>query len=319
MDMVSLSGGEFKDVESDADWPLGCYYCKSGDCAKGVWFNEAGGSSKAGAQRICHKHYDPASVKILFVGDSDVDYWDSAPAFPGSFNVGIGGYTTREVAEEVDSWVKDVDPEWVVIVCGENDINGKRPQTKKALSRFKIIVGKFIADGARVIYMGTKPEPDSRELYTEYKYYDQELRKFARSLAQEDAETLPPLQIIDVFVSFTSAKELYNSDRLHMSRLGYRFWNAWVKLAMNGQGTCFRWRDGVCMESTEDPKPSEDLLRRFREGHLSFADAGTWKLSGVFSLVTVVGVASAAVLVKARRREASVLPQHEETCLIDVD
>merc|ERR1711920_349200 len=104
--------------------------------------------------------------------------------------------------------------------------------------------------------------------------------------------------------------------KLHMSRLGYQFWNAWVKLAMNSQGTCFRWRDGVCMESTEDPKPSGDLLRRFREGQLSLADVGAWKLSGVFSLVTGVGVASAAILVKAFRRGASVLPQCEETRLL---
>jgi len=321
MDLVSLNGyHDWQGAESHADWPKGCYYCKSGTCATGVWFNKAGGKSKAGTQRICHKKYDPESVKILFVGDSDIDYWDSTTAFPGSFNVGIGGYTTSDVASEVDSWVGDLDPEWVVLVCGENDIDGKRRETNKALARFKTIVGKFVADGSRVIYMGTKPEPGSRNLYNEYKYYDAQVRKFARSLAS-DASVLPPLQMVDVFVSFTSAKNLYNSDELHMSRLGYRFWNAWVELAMTSQGSCIRWRDGVCMEAAGDPKPAGDMLRRFDEGRLSVAEPETRKVFGAFSLVALVGVAFGLLLKRSRRRGESTLPQceEEEAGLLEVE
>merc|ERR1719469_455957 len=207
----------------------------------------------------------------------------------------------------------------VVLVIGENDIGGKRRPTMQTLARFKTIVGEFIADGSRVIYMGTKPEPDNRDLFREYQYYDAEVRKFARSLAKDNGDAPPPLQMVDVFVSFTSAKDLFNSDKVHMSRLGYKFWNGWVKLAMNSQDACIRWRDGVCMEASGDPKSSADVLRKFDEGRLSMAEVGTWKLSGAFSLATVVGVAAAMVLKKACRRDASVLPQYEETGLLEVD
>jgi len=185
-------------------------------------------------------------VNVLFVGDSDIDYWDSAVAFPGSFNVGIGGYTTADVINEVDQWVADLDPKWAVLVCGENDIDGTRSNTNAALERFTKIVGKLIDDGARVIYLGTKPEPKSKDVYKEYKYYDAHIRKLASALAKDKA--IPPFQMIDVFPSFTSKWELYNSDGLHMSRLGYTFWNGWVKLAMSSPSPCIRWRDGVCVE-----------------------------------------------------------------------
>lgn len=248
LDMVGFSGSTYWSASSESDWPKGCYYCKNTqDCGEGVWFNShSSGQTVTGTHRFCQKGYDPASVQVLFVGDSDIDYWDSSVAFPGSFNVGIGGYTTADVIKEVDQWVADLDPKWAIIVCGENDIGGQRTDTTAAFERFKLIVGKLIGDGARVIYLGTKPEPESKSIYTEYKYYDAQVRKFASELAQDKAN--PPFQMIDVFPSFTSKWELYNSDGLHMSRLGYAFWNGWVKLAMSSPGSCIRWRDGVCVE-----------------------------------------------------------------------
>jgi hypothetical protein len=249
LDMVGMAGWEYNGADSEHNWPKGCYYCKNvKNCAGGVWFNSHdSGSTVEGTFRFCHKQYNPHQVEILFVGDSDIDYWESSTSFPGSMNVGIGGYTTSDVIKEVDQWVADLNPKWVVIVCGENDIDGKREETAAAFDRFKTIVNKFIADGARVIYLGTKPEPGSKNIYDEYKFYDEEIRKWARGLAVPHTG-LPDFQMIDVFKSFTSATELYNSDELHMSRLGYKFWNGWVKIAMGSATPCIRWRDGVCVE-----------------------------------------------------------------------
>jgi len=245
MDVVGLFGDQYKGADAEADWPKGCYLCSgTNNCGDGVWFNKHGtGAPVDGTQRFCAtENYVLDDVRVLFVGDSDIDYWDSGVAFPGSFNVGVGGYTTQDVNKEVDQWVKELDPNWVVIVCGENDINKKRWVTEAALKRFKSIVGKFIDDGANVIYLGTKPEPGSKKLYPEYTFYDQQLRKYASQLGGK-------FQMIDVFKSFSSEKELYNTDKLHMSRLGYKLWNGWVKLAMTSTTPCVLWRDGVCMEA----------------------------------------------------------------------
>jgi len=251
LDMTGMSGGDYKGTQSENNWPKGCYLVPD---QNGVWFNthpQGGVDSSQGTRRFCQNGYDPKAVDIVFVGDSDIDFWDSAVAFPGSFNVGIGGYTTQDVYGEVDQWVADLDPQWVVLVCGENDIEaGNREATDNALTRFKTIVGKFIADGSRVIALGTKPEPGSKELYTEYEHYDEQIRKFAVEL-QEDESSMNHFQFIDVFNSDFNKTELFNSDELHMSRLGYTFWNAWVKLAMESTTPCILWRDGACVQDED--------------------------------------------------------------------
>lgn len=262
LDLISISGQDYQSAASEPNWPKGCYYCAGyKDCADGVYFNtHSVGSTVEGTRRVCQKHYNAGDVSILFVGDSDIDHWDSSVAFPGSFNVGIGGYTTADVIKEVDQWVEDLDPTWVVFVAGENDIEaGDREATEAALVRYKTITKKFIDDGARVICLGTKVEPDSKELYEEYMYYDAELRKFATELSHGTEE--PPFQMIDVFRGFTqtlqggspkgpkaSWSQLYNSDGLHMSRLGYKLWNAWLKVAMESPTPCVRWNDAICAE-----------------------------------------------------------------------
>jgi len=251
LDMVGISGMDYNGQDEEADWPKGCYYCKNTPgCSNGVWFNTHDtGNVVETAQRLCHDgQYLAANVNTVFVGDSDIDYWDTSTAFPGSFNLGVGGYTTREVLQEVDQWVTELDDTWVIIVCGENDFKkNKRAVTTEALARFKKIVNKLIDDGSRVIYMGTKPEPGTRELRSEYQHYDEELRKAAAEWAKLHSDAPPPFQMIDVFKSFTEERELYNSDKLHMSRLGYKFWNGWAKLAMTSATPCLVWRDGVCV------------------------------------------------------------------------
>jgi len=264
LDMVGIDGyGNYKKTETVSDWPKGCYYCTNDtpNCEQGVFFNRhASGATVTGTHRFCHKNYDAKDVDILFVGDSDIDYWDSSVVFPGSFNVGIGGYETSNVFTEMGDWAAGTNPKWVVLVIGENDIDGSRAPTDAAIDRFKKIASTFINDGARVIYLGTKVEPDNTNYYTEYMYYDAAIRKFATEQSKDKAE--PPFQMIDVFRSFTYKQtagrpktgkdatwaQIYASDKVHMSRLGYKLWNAWVKIAMDSKTPCIRWANAVCME-----------------------------------------------------------------------
>jgi len=264
MDLVGISGGSYKKTETDSDWPKGCYHCPvdaPAGCDQGVYFNKhSTGTTVEKTRRVCHKSYDATDVDILFVGDSDIDYWDSSVVFPGSMNVGIGGYETKHVIKEVGDWTGETNPKWVVLVIGENDIVADQPATTRAaLNAFFKIATAFIEDGARVIYLGTKVEPDNKDLYAEYKSYDAAIRKFATAQSKDKDE--PPFQMIDVFRSFTYKQtdgtpkgkdgtwsQIYASDEVHMSRLGYKLWNAWVKIAMDSKTPCIRWANAVCME-----------------------------------------------------------------------
>ena len=76
-------------------WPRGCYVCDGAkDCTDGFWFNQhASGAAVQGAGAVCSTGVPQG--RVVFMGDSDIDYWDTGAAFPGSLNVGVGGYTCR--------------------------------------------------------------------------------------------------------------------------------------------------------------------------------------------------------------------------------
>ena len=217
--------------EDESSWPSGCYFCDDvGGCQDGFWFNEdTEGAAKGKAQPVCGKGLEPLSdtTSILFMGDSDVDYWQTQ-GYDRSHNVAVGGckvwvvtragrvdatatsrivgtkavmtnrYTCKDVFRETDAMLDAFGPglEWVVLVCGENDIAyGTKPS--KAFARFKSIVDEVMATGARLLYMGTKPEPSTKSMWDEYREYDKLIREYATSLA--DAAADPPLVMVDVY------------------------------------------------------------------------------------------------------------------------
>jgi len=196
-----VSGDSFNDVEDDADWPQGCYYCDGvSGCTDGVWFNaHSVGSSNDDAQIVCADpgFFADLSSTLLFVGDSDIDYWsDSVTAFPplltptpsDTFNVGYGGYTCADVLTEADDFIAKFTPKNVVLVCGENDLPSA--SAAKTFARYQNVVNKYLASGARVVSISTKPEPGTTELHDKY---EQVRRRHAHTLftTPDDPPSLP--------------------------------------------------------------------------------------------------------------------------------
>ena len=99
---------------------------------------------------------------LLFLGDSDVDYWSSTrsnsywAAFPNSSNFAVGGYTCSDVSnDDLDDILAATQPAVVILVCGENDLAYGRSE-KAAFQRFESVVATIVATGSQVIYFGTK-------------------------------------------------------------------------------------------------------------------------------------------------------------------
>eukprot|EP00966_Prymnesium_polylepis_P203412 4712674-Prymnesium_polylepis.1 len=113
----------------------------------------------------------PIPGKTLFIGDSDIDYWSSPSPFPGSYNVGNAGDTCTNVLSEVDVMLATFSPANVVLVCGENDLDEGRSPTQ-TFNTFTQIVTKVVAV-ARVLYIGTKPEPATTSLHSSYRQCNQ--------------------------------------------------------------------------------------------------------------------------------------------------
>jgi len=248
MDLSGYDGDSFRGEERDGDWPRGCYRCQGvSGCINGSWFNNHPiGSANGNAQTYCARDsFVVEQNKILFIGDSDVDYWDSSPEFAESYNVAIGGYTCEDTYQELDYMLDFFDPERIVIVCGENDIASHRNVTR-AFSWFQQIVNKASSAGTRVVYMGTKPEPATTGLHAMYRDYDERVRAYANDLAVQAFRS--PLQMVNVYDAFEdlgNPASLYARDRLHLSNTAYALWTRWAQLALSDE-QCVEWYNDAC-------------------------------------------------------------------------
>jgi len=259
--MSQLSLTIFQGTEDITDWPGGCYHCDNtvNGCTPGVWFNFANpGSANGGATPICalpgwEDNLD-LSVEVLFIGDSDIQRWDTAPVFPGSVNVGVGGFTCDDVNGIIDNALQTYTPKWVVIVCGENDLFGQNAET--TFNDFKAVIEKIVASNTRAIYIGTKPEPSTTtSMYSKYQNYDAKIRDYADALATEPSHSSPPLVMVDVYPAFIqlgNPLSLYDNDELHLSDDGYEYWTTWTTTVLdNSLGDCVRWLSNVCNASVQ--------------------------------------------------------------------
>jgi len=242
---------------SEFDWPKGCYACSSAakSCTRGVWFNphETGGA-QTGARPICQSGFDIVQGGTIFVGDSDIDYWQSSKeAAPGSYNLGIGGYTCNDNLGEIDAILAAFAPTKVVLVCGENDL-AYGANVAKTFKRWQSLVEKMTAAGARVVMLGTKPEPATTNLHTKYMKYDERIRAYVRTQAQ-GCGSAPKVSFVDVFPAFVSMgnpNELYDPNEapnyLHLGPGGYALWDQWARLALE-DARCKIWLNAACAEA----------------------------------------------------------------------
>ena len=195
------------------------------------------------------------ATETLFVGVSDIDYWQTSPQFADSENLGYGGYTCEDVVGEFDAYQATFGtPATVVLVCGENDL-AYGSSVAATFRFFEEIVAKANAAGATVIYFGTKPEPDTRSLHDEYEAYD----ALIRDLVSELAGSIVMVDVYPAFEALGNPDSLYASDGLHLADDGgYAYWNQWLATALADDSGCLRWVSNACVEdgnSTARPTP----------------------------------------------------------------
>ena len=184
----------------------------------------------------------------LFIGDSDIEEWDTSQ-FIDSSNIGEGGSTCNNTLSSIDEVLEQYTPVHVVIVCGENDLSEERT-VEETFEDFQDIVNKIIESGASVTYMGTKPEPETTELHTQYRDYDARIQDFAENLAND---SYSPLNVVDVYQGFEdigNPNSLYQDDELHLSLEGYEYWNQWL-VQVSHDSECIIWQSQECRVSIE--------------------------------------------------------------------
>jgi len=157
-------------------------------------------------------------------------------------NRGDGGSTCQQWTNRIDRFLTKFKPSTVVLVCGENDLaEGDSPA--QVFRNFQKIVTKLTASGADVVYLGTKPEPSTKNLHSKYRQYDALIREYYEQQPQKN------LVMIDVYPSFVelgNPRNLYARDKLHLSKNGYGYWNTWLQASLDDKG-CRRWQSGNCV------------------------------------------------------------------------
>lgn len=169
---------------------------------------------------------------VVFFGDSDIEYWEDSnwsSSFPGAVNIGMGGATIQEAARHVESMVAALRPKgWVVLCSGENDIE-EDSEVEPLFDMWKFTVETILASEhkPRIVTLSTKPEPDSKELYANYKIYDDLIRDYCKSCS--DVIFIDLHEAFNVIECYGNPRELYRDDGLHMTDMGYEIVTARVK------------------------------------------------------------------------------------------
>ena len=258
MDLVGHDGDGFYGTESEPDWPAGCYLMEGEE----TYLNTASpGNSSEDARLYCVDAEEGfRKGRTLFMGDSDVDYWDTAAGVDAaSYNVGVGGYTCRDVLAELSQHLQAFEPSRVVLVCGENDL-AESAGVSETFRQWSSIVGGITAAGIPVTFLGTKPEPSTTLLHSEYQEYDALIKAWVTAQQEGAEDGDAKVTFIDVYPAFEALgnpHSLYYDDRLHLSSEGYGLWNTWTNMAIDNPA-CVLWQSGECLAEkgvAETPAP----------------------------------------------------------------
>jgi len=172
--------------------------------------------------------------KMMFFGDSDIEYWSSNDVFPASVNCGVGGSSVYEAQLHAEKTARRFTPKgYLVLVAGENDMSSSIECAETLFLHLQKTVRAFVDSRYHptVIMFGTKPEPGTTNLHSLYRKYD----ALAKSWPENDASIAGHFKFIDVhqkFLDMGNPGTLYKNDELHMKQAGYDFWNQWLQSKM---------------------------------------------------------------------------------------
>jgi len=168
--------------------------------------------------------------KMMFFGDSDVEFWKSEQTFPDAINCGVGGSTAYDAGMYAAKTASKFEPKgYVVMVAGENDMGNAIECAETIFATLKTAVDAFVNSKYHptVIMFSTKPEPGTTNLHSLYEQYDVLCKELA-----ETPEMKGHFKFVHAYQKFKdlgNPGNLYQSDDLHMSNKGYALWNTWLQ------------------------------------------------------------------------------------------
>ena len=188
--------------------------------AEGTWQKEFAAFDAA------DKALPPAKGGIVFVGSSTIRLWDVATYFPDLriINRGFGGSRLADALVNVDRLVLAYEPRLVVLYAGDNDISGGLLAEQLAVDfeRFVRAVHAKLPQ-TRILYLAIKP---SLLRWLNVDRMDMANAMIRAICARDDRLGFLDLGPLMLGWDERPRPELFVSDGLHLSPLGYQIWTA---------------------------------------------------------------------------------------------
>jgi hypothetical protein len=171
----------------------------------------------------------PAKGQILFVGSSTIVDWNPATYFPDLriINRGLWGSALIDTVRLAERIVLPYEPRLIVVYAGDNEIDGGLTSEDVTIQfeRFAKAVHSKLPE-TRLVFIGIKPSPQ-RWLTIDRARTTNEM---IRDLCSRD-DRLAFLDVDGVMLGWDEKprKELYLSDGLHLSPLGYQLWTTLLR------------------------------------------------------------------------------------------
>ncbi|MBI1370538.1 MAG: hypothetical protein GC162_18025 [Planctomycetes bacterium] len=170
----------------------------------------------------------PQKGGILFIGSSSIRKWDTERWFPNMhvLNRGFGGSEIEDSIYYADRIVLPYEPRIVVFYAGDNDIgHGKTPERVfDDYKKFAAIVHDKLPN-ARLVYFGVKASVKRWGLIDKIRQVNAMIETQTRT---DDREMFIDTDLCMLGTDGKPRPELFVSDGLHMSDLGYEMWTAKV-------------------------------------------------------------------------------------------
>jgi lysophospholipase L1-like esterase len=164
---------------------------------------------------------------VVFLGDSLTEAGDWAAWFPelNVLNFGVGGDTSEDVLNRLDS-VVEAQPDEIVLLIGTNDLGLRRNVESMVRNVQSTLVElRRQLPGSRLLVQSIMPR--GREFADRIREANIHLRQFSATVHAQFLDLWPTMALED-----GELNPAYSDDRLHLNEAGYEAWLSELRPAL---------------------------------------------------------------------------------------
>jgi acyl-CoA thioesterase-1 len=171
-------------------------------------------------KQTCYKSGLHRDIKIIFFGDSQLEYWSIAPSF-GTLPIDNKGISGDQTYEAINRFEKDVltrAPQIIVLLIGTNDLGKGRP-INGITNNIEYMVRKAVSRKINVILCSLLPvrgKHTKNHKESDLKRINQNLENISKTYCTDYVDFYS--QLVDEKGFFSST---FTSDGIHPNQTGY--------------------------------------------------------------------------------------------------